>query len=68
MNDAYPAKYRKAVEAALIAKHISFVPQEYIDDLEITDGQVKTRSGKIIKADLVVGVPVSSVLFMIHTF
>ncbi|KAF5325123.1 hypothetical protein D9619_010036 [Psilocybe cf. subviscida] len=55
LNDAYPAKYRKALQDAMTAKKITFVPNEYIDDLRVqSDGQVKTRSGKGIKADLVI--------------
>ncbi|KAF5327071.1 hypothetical protein D9619_004610 [Psilocybe cf. subviscida] len=55
LNDAYPAKYRKALQDAMAAKKITFVRNEYIDDLQVqSDGQVKTRSGKGIKADLVI--------------
>ncbi|KAF9471448.1 FAD/NAD(P)-binding domain-containing protein [Pholiota conissans] len=54
LNDTYPESWRKYVGKQFASRGVTAVLGEYIDDLEIKDGYVTTRSGKKIAADLVV--------------
>ncbi|KAF9471447.1 FAD/NAD(P)-binding domain-containing protein [Pholiota conissans] len=54
LNNTYPEKYRKYIVKQFAARGINAMLGEYVDDLEIKDGCVVTRSGKKIAADLVV--------------
>lgn len=55
LTDVYPLKYRTRVEEGLLNRDITLVLNDYIDDIPTGKyDSVKTRSGKIIKADLVV--------------
>ncbi len=51
----YPLKYRTRVEAGMLNRGVTLVLNDYIDDIPTGKyDSVKTRSGKTIKADLVV--------------
>ncbi|PPQ95122.1 hypothetical protein CVT25_011665 [Psilocybe cyanescens] len=53
LNKTYPDRFRRAVESRLIARKINIVYGEYIENTQIEKGALKTKSGKYIKADLV---------------
>jgi len=54
LNDTYPSNWRRKVTKSVTARGINVVLDDYVDDLEIKDGKINTRSGKPIVADLVV--------------
>lgn len=57
LNDAYPDKYRNAVRKDLEARNINLLLNEYVDIIPAQDeevAEVTTRSGKTVKADLVI--------------
>ncbi|KAH8829387.1 hypothetical protein DL96DRAFT_1814616 [Flagelloscypha sp. PMI_526] len=53
MNDRYPAKLKRAVEAKFKASGVKLILNDYVDDVEGPVEKVVTRNGKEIKADLV---------------
>lgn len=55
MNTTYTPKFRKALQDRLAARSVRFVFDDHIDVTETIEGQIKTRKGTVIKADLVVG-------------
>ncbi|KAF4610104.1 hypothetical protein D9613_010429 [Agrocybe pediades] len=54
LNDAYHASWRKRVTDSVTARGVNVVLDDYVDDVEVKDGCVTTRSGRSIPADLVV--------------
>ncbi|KAF8648461.1 hypothetical protein AX16_006264 [Volvariella volvacea WC 439] len=54
LNSAYPEKWRKEAGRRVEERGVSILLNEYVDDLNTQDGEVRTRSGKSITADLVV--------------
>ncbi|KAH9477120.1 Apoptosis-inducing factor-like protein B [Psilocybe cubensis] len=54
LNKVYPDKFRRALESRLIARNIELIFGEYVEDTQIKNGTIKTKSGKVIKADLVI--------------
>ncbi|KAF8178481.1 hypothetical protein BJ912DRAFT_983962 [Pholiota molesta] len=54
MNGAYPQRWRKYINKQYSRRGINGVLGDYVDNVEIKEGYVTTRSGKQIKADLVV--------------
>lgn len=54
LNESYPESWRASVAKSFGSRGIDFILGDYVDDLEINEGHVTTRSGKRIEADLVV--------------
>ncbi|KAH9476010.1 Ferroptosis suppressor protein 1 [Psilocybe cubensis] len=54
LNDSYPERWRRRTAKDLEARGVNLVLGEYVDEVEVVDGKVSTRSKKSIKADLVV--------------
>ncbi|KJA15813.1 hypothetical protein HYPSUDRAFT_1066992 [Hypholoma sublateritium FD-334 SS-4] len=54
LNESYPESWRASVAKSFGSRGIDFILGDYVDDLEIKEGYVTTRSGKRIKADLAV--------------
>ncbi|KAF8181636.1 hypothetical protein BJ912DRAFT_979622 [Pholiota molesta] len=54
MNGVYPQSWRKYINKQYSRRGINGVLGDYVDNVEIKEGYVTTRSGKKIKADLVV--------------
>ncbi|KJA18861.1 hypothetical protein HYPSUDRAFT_190500 [Hypholoma sublateritium FD-334 SS-4] len=54
LNDTYPDSWRTYVGKQFASRGVKLVLGDYVDDLEIREGHIKTRSSKSIKADLVV--------------
>jgi NADH dehydrogenase FAD-containing subunit len=54
LNAAYPEKFRNKAEQDVRARGVKLELREYIDNVEIKNGAVMTRSGKSITADLVI--------------
>ncbi|KAF8167610.1 FAD/NAD(P)-binding domain-containing protein [Crassisporium funariophilum] len=52
LNKVYPNKFRKALESKVRALGIDVILNDFVDDLT-TPAEITTRSGKTIKADLV---------------
>ena len=53
LNDFMPDKFRRAMEEDLRAAGADVILDDYVDG-SIKDGVVKTRSGKVVEADLLV--------------
>ncbi|KAF8875027.1 hypothetical protein CPB84DRAFT_1796937 [Gymnopilus junonius] len=53
-NESYPDRWRNKGAQTFRDRGINFVLDDYVDDIEIKDGNVHTRSGKSIKADLII--------------
>ncbi|KAF5319265.1 hypothetical protein D9619_008307 [Psilocybe cf. subviscida] len=56
LNDAYPDKFRKAVEDGVKARKIDILLNDHIDSTGLQGGRVTTRSGNSIVADLLLKV------------
>jgi NADPH-dependent 2,4-dienoyl-CoA reductase/sulfur reductase-like enzyme len=54
MNGAYPESWRKYIHKQYSRRGVNGVLGDYVDNVEIKEGYVTTRSGRNIKADLVV--------------
>lgn len=54
LNNAYPDRWRKRVARDLEARGVKLVLGEYVDEPEVKDGQISTRTKKSINADLIV--------------
>ena len=54
LNDSYPESWRATVAKGFVSRGIEIILGDYLDDVDIKEGYVTTRSGKRIKADLVV--------------
>ncbi|KJA17680.1 hypothetical protein HYPSUDRAFT_1008823 [Hypholoma sublateritium FD-334 SS-4] len=54
LNGTYPNSWRTYVGKQFASRGVKLVLGDYVDDLEIREGRIKTRSSKSIKADLVV--------------
>lgn len=56
LNKTYPDRFRKGMEERVRKRGINIVFDDFVDDTpeEGTYSSIKTRSGKTIKADLVV--------------
>jgi NADH dehydrogenase FAD-containing subunit len=54
LNNAYPDNFRRAAEKSVASRGVEIVLDDFIDHQVPVDGTISTRSGKILKADLVV--------------
>ncbi|KAK2462569.1 hypothetical protein APHAL10511_005412 [Amanita phalloides] len=54
MNDYYPDKWRRVLDRRIRKQGIKLIINDYIDDLEVENGAVKTRQGQSLVADLVI--------------
>lgn len=67
LNSGYPDKFRKAAKDALQARGVDVILDDFVDIIPPSGAtEVKTRSGKTIKADLCVCLSAINVFIRIH--
>ncbi|KAF8154819.1 hypothetical protein B0H34DRAFT_660708 [Crassisporium funariophilum] len=54
MNAVYPLRWREDISRRLHKRGVNLIVDDYVDTFEPKDGQITTRKGKSITADLVV--------------